>query len=367
MSFGARAVIRLGAIRHNLEIIKSKAPGARVMAVVKANAYGHGLLPVAACLDGADSLAVGRLKEAAELRDAGITVPIALLGGVLSESDLGSALDLGVQLGVHSANQVEWLERLGPADAAVWLKIDTGMNRLGFRPDEAADLLARVRACAAVTDLKLMTHFANAEVAGDETTAEQIRRFAGIAEDFDGDISVANSAGIFAWDRELASFMANRRADRIWIRPGLSLYGISPFAGKSGADFGLIPAMRFESRLVAVKTLERGEPVGYGGTWRAERDTVLGIVAAGYGDGYSRYIPSGTPVIVNARRVPVAGVVSMDLTAVDLGPGASDRPGDPVLLWGDELPVEEIAVQAGTIPYQLVCGVTDREDRVYEN
>ena len=366
MSFGARAVVRLGAIRHNLDTIKARVPGARVMAVIKANAYGHGMLPVARCLDAADCLAVGRLQEAADLRAAGIEMPIALLGGVVSEADLASALELRVQLGVHSTHQVEWLERMGAADATVWLKIDTGMNRLGFRVHEAATVIERLRACAAVADLKLMTHLANAERVDDDTSARQMRDFAGIADSFDGDISIGNSAGIFAWDRELQNVAADRRADRVWVRPGLTLYGISPFADTCGTELGLEPAMQFESRLVTVKALQQGEPVGYGGTWRADRDTVLGIIAVGYGDGYSRYIPSGTPVVVNERRVPVAGAVSMDLTAVDLGPGATDRPGDPVLLWGDGLPVEEIAAQAGTIPYQLVCGVMDREERVFE-
>ena len=365
MSFGARALIRLGAIRHNFQTIKAKVPGAKVMAVIKANAYGHGMLPVARSLSDADCLAVARLQEAAALRDAGIETPIALLGGVLSETDLVTAFDLDLQLGVHTEPQIEWLERCGQADATVWLKIDTGMNRLGFRPHEAQKLISRLQCC--VADLRVMTHFANADDVQDDTTASQIEQFSNIVRTFDGDISIANSPAILGWEAALSVFAEHCNNGRLWVRPGLALYGISPFANQCGTDLGLQPAMRFESRLMAVKTSRAGETVGYGGTWRCERDTVLGMVAAGYGDGYSRFIPAGSPVIINDRRVPVAGLVSMDLTAVDLGPGATDQIGDPVLLWGDELPVEEIAKHAGSIPYQLVCGISNREACIYQD
>jgi alanine racemase len=367
VSFGARALIRLGAISHNFQTIKERAAGARVMAVIKANAYGHGLLPVARCLSGADSLAVARLNDAADLRVAGIDTPITSLGGVLCETDLGKAIELGLQLGVHTESQVEWLERFGSADATIWLKIDTGMNRLGFRPHEVPKLIERLRNCAAVADLRLMTHFANADSLQDDTTVSQISQFRKIVDGFDGDISIANSSAIFAWQEDLEVFAEQRSNGKLWVRPGLALYGISPFADQGGADLGLIPAMRFDSRLIAVKALRKGEAVGYGGTWKSERDTVLGIAGVGYGDGYSRFIPAGSPVIVNDRRVQTAGVVSMDLTAIDLGPGATEQAGDPVLLWGDELPVEEVAKHAGTIPYQLVCGISNREISVFED
>ncbi len=367
MTFGARALIRLDAIRHNLQTIKEKSHGARVMAVIKANAYGHGLLPVARCLAAADCFAVARLREAIELKDAGIDTPIALLGGVFSERDLVTAIDLELQLAVHDEVQVSWLERFGRADATIWLKIDTGMNRLGFRPDEAPVLIDRLQDCAAVAELRVMTHLANADNLQDDTSASQIAQFRNIVAAFDGAISIANSAAILGLERDLEVFAEQRGNGRLWVRPGLALYGISPFADQCGADLGLKPAMRFASRLIAVKALSKGASVGYGRTWRSQRDTVLGIVAAGYGDGYSRFIPAGSPVIVKDRRVKIAGPVSMDLTAVDLGPAATDKVGDPVLLWGDELPVEEVAKHAATIPYQLVCGITNREESVYEN
>lgn len=367
MSFGARALVRLGAIRHNFKLIKERAHGARVMAVVKANAYGHGMLQVARCLDEVDCLAVARLNEAETLRDNDIRTPIALLGGVIAEEDLAKAVNLELQLGVHSQSQVDWLERLGQGDLTVWLKIDTGMNRLGFRPGEALDVIARLQRCGAVSDLKVMTHFSSADEVEDPATPSQIERFTQIIDAFEGDISIANSAAIFGWQDELQAFVKLAGDRRLWVRPGLALYGISPFPDKCGADLGLIPAMRFESRLIAVKALRKGEAVGYGGTWHSGRDTTLGIIAAGYGDGYTRFIPAGSPVIVNGRHVKIAGLVSMDLTAVDLGPGATDQPGDPVLLWGDELPVEEVAIHAGTIPYQLVCGISNREMSEFEN
>ncbi len=366
MSFGARALIRLGAIRHNLQAIRTKVPGARVMAVIKANAYGHGLLAVARCLADTDCFAVARLAEAIELREAGIDAPIALLGGVFSEADLDQAIALDLQLGVHNESQIEWLERFGQADATVWLKIDTGMHRLGFRRREVPVLIDRLQNCVAVSDLRVLTHLANADRVQDDTTASQIGQFRRIVDAFDGHISIANSPGILGWEKELEVFAERCSAGRLWVRPGLALYGISPFADQCGADLGLIPAMRFQSRLIAIKPLKKGEVVGYGGTWHAGQDTMLGIVAAGYGDGYSRFIPAGTPVIVNDRRVRIAGLVSMDLTAVDLGPEAKDRIGDSVLLWGDELPVEEVARHAGTIPYQLLCGISNREGCVIE-
>ena len=178
-------------------------------------------------------------------------------------------------------------------------------------------------------------------------------------------MSIANSAALLSWDEVLAIFPEINREGRLWIRPGVALYGLSPFPDQTGADLGLMPAMQLESRLLSVKRLSKGDRVGYGGDWRAAQESTLGIVSVGYGDGYSRNIPSGTPVLVNGRRAAVAGRVSMDLTAIDLGPGAEDVVGDPVILWGEGLPVEEIAKAAGTIPYTLVTGVTHRESPIY--
>jgi len=356
VSFGARALIKLGALKHNLQVIRDKAKDTRVMAVVKANAYGHGMLEVADALSDADSLAVARVTEAQALRDAGIESPVVILEGVFTAGELGVAASSNCEIVVHCMEQLELLEQLGAVHLAVWLKFDTGMNRLGFPVSQADALIDRARKCSAIGKLRLMSHLANADERNDDTTHKQLRLFQSISENFDGDVSIANSAGIFGWpDTSLAP------SGDIWIRPGISLYGISPFKGASGADLGLRPVMQFRSQLISVKPISAGERVGYCGAWEAARDSIIGIIAAGYGDGYSRFLPTGTPVLVNDRRVALAGRVSMDMIAVDLGPGASDAVGDPALLWGEGLPVEEIADQAGTIPYQLVCGVMNRE------
>lgn len=364
MTFGARARISLDAVQNNLGTIRAAAPNARVMAVVKANAYGHGLVPVCRALGNVDSLAVARLAEARALREAGVDVPIVLLGGVLSATDIDESLALGVRPGIHNEQQLSWLEGRSSRLPFAWLKVDTGMHRLGVHPGEVVAVMARLRKCT--EEFGLMTHFASADDKDDPMTLRQIESFLALIEGFDGHVSIANSAAVLGWAEDLGSLDAFLESDRLWIRPGLSLYGISPFPGRTGTDMGLQPAMQFEATLMSVKRIRAGSRVGYGGTWLAERDTVLGIIAAGYGDGYSRYVPSGSPVLVNDRRVSVAGRVSMDLTAVDLGPASQDEVGDPVTLWGDTLPVEQVAECAGTIPYQLVTGVTHREAPVYE-
>ena len=364
-TYGARARIKLGAIRHNLATLSEKAPGARCMAVIKANAYGHGLQEVARVLDRADCLAVARLSEAARLRDAGIDTDIVVMGGPLAADDLSHAADLRCGIAIHDSAQASWVETFSGRLPAIWIKVDTGMRRLGIYADQVPGVFERVAAAADV--LGLMTHFANADDTNDDTTLRQFERFALLVADFEGQVSIANSATLLSWQRVQDALADVANEGRLWIRPGLALYGLSPFPGRTGKALGLRPAMQLESRLLSVKPVRQGDRVGYGGDWRAAEDSTLGIVAAGYGDGYSRQVPSGTPVLVNGRRVPVAGRVSMDLTAVDLGPGATDAVGDPVVLWGDDLPVEEIAESAGTIPYTLVTGVTHREPAFYED
>ncbi len=336
------------------------------MAVVKGNAYGHGIVPVARTLKDADCFAIARLSEAKALRDAGIDKPLTLLGGVLSRDDLSRAIALGVEVCVHNEEQIRWLEDCRGSAGTVWLKIDTGMNRLGFRAEVATDVITRLRRCVAVTDLRLMTHFANADDPGDDTTQRQIDKFLQVAADFDGDISIANSAALLGFASALSQFSDASGVDRLWIRPGIALYGVSPLHGRTGAELGLQAAMQFESRLVAVKPVRSGDCVGYGGAWHATHDSVIGVVSVGYGDGYTRYIPAGTPLLINGRMVPVVGRISMDLTTVDLGECASDRSGDRVILWGTDLPVESIAEHAGTVAYQLVTGVTHREAPVFD-
>lgn len=363
MSFGARASIRLDALQSNFERLKAAGPSCKVIAAVKANAYGHGLTKVASALPGADALGVARLPEAEQLRAAGIQTPLLLMGGVISAPELRTALELDCDLVVHSEFQVELLETFGRCSSRAWLKVDTGMGRLGVRPEEAPALMQRLRRISGLESPGLMTHLANADDRQDRTSEKQIARFARLSDGFDGDISIGNSAALLGWADAInpsgAKTPWNHSGDT-WIRPGISLYGISPLVGVSAAELGLRAVMQFETVLIAVKSIRAGEHVGYGGHWVPSEDTVVGIAAAGYGDGYSRFIPSGTPVLVNGRRVAVAGVISMDLTAIDLGPDATERTGDRVILWGDALPVEEVAACAETTAYPLVTGVVDR-------
>jgi len=360
VSFGARALIRLGALSHNLSLIKMAAPDTAIMAVVKANAYGHGLTVVAAALSDADSLAVARLVEARALREAGIRQPIVILSGVYSATELQQACRLECELVVHCEMQIEQLEAHPRLSAIVWLKLDTGMNRLGFPVATAATTISRLRRCPAVRELRLMTHLANAHDRSNPATGQQLALFATVARTFQGEISIANSGAIFGWPQALRPDYLGATS-RAWIRPGIALYGISPYPERDGPDFGLQPVMQFESRLIAAKPINKGATVGYGGEWIAERDTILGVVSAGYGDGYTRFLPSGTPVFINGRRVPLVGAVSMDSAAVDLGPASTDNIGDAVELWGGAIPVEEVARKAGSTAYQLVCGVLHRE------
>ena len=362
MTFGSRALIRLGALKTNLAVIKNAAPGAKVMAVIKANAYGHGMVDVAHTLEDADAFAVARLPEAVELHESGIDKPLVLLSGVLTEDELAEAVARGFQIVVHCMEQVELLESYSAGQAVVWLKFDTGMNRLGFAPEAASSLIPRVQAFASVSELRLMSHLASADELESPVTEEQFARFRDIVENFEGAVSVANTPGTLGWlqvadAHELLGFTGDH-----WIRPGIALFGVSPFDGRSGTDLGLTPVMQFEARLIAIKPLPEGARVGYRGRYRAQTDTTLGIIAVGYGDGYTRHFRTGTPVLVNGRRVPLIGNVSMDMIAVDLGSDASDSIGDIATLWGDGLPVEEVAPWADAIPYELVCGVMHREN-----
>jgi alanine racemase len=358
---GARAVIRLDALRSNFKRIREAANGARILAVVKADAYGHGLLTVASNLPDADAFAVARIDEALHLHAAGVRQPIVLLEGVTDAEEMQAALQRNFQPVVHCEQQIELLEKASAGRTTVWLKIDTGMHRLGVEPERSAELIERLRACRSIEELRMMTHLATADDPADGMTLRQLAIFRDLLGHFEGEVSVANSPALFGWPDDIASGLPPRRT---WIRAGVCLYGISPFADSCGSDLGLRPVMEFTTSLIAVKPIRAGDRVGYGATWEAAEDTMLGIFAAGYGDGYSRFIPSGTPVLVNGRRAELAGRVSMDMAAIDLGPRATDEVGAPVTLWGEGLPVEEVAAHAGTIPYQLVCGVTNRTPRV---
>jgi alanine racemase len=347
-----RAAIDTRALRHNLGVIRERARRARVMAVVKANAYGHGLVPTALALADADAFAVARLEEGLALRAAGITQPIVLLEGVFTSEHLLAAARHGFELVVHDALQVELLEEMtGQHRFVIWIKIDTGMNRLGFPVREFPAALARVqRLSPAPLEIRLLTHLASADELDNPVTAEQLARFRAATTGLNYNTSIANSAGIFGGVQLMCD----------WVRPGLALYGASPFAGGSAAELGLEPVMTLETSVIAVRHLSAGERVGYGGTWIAPRDSVVAIVAAGYGDGLPRNLSGGTPVLVNGARAPLVGRVSMDMIAVDVTDLGEVHVGAPAVLWGRGLPVEEVARHAGTIPYELLCSVSQR-------
>jgi len=362
VSFGARALIRLGALEHNLEVIREAAPGCKVMAVIKANAYGHGMVHVAQHLSHVDAFAVARVPEALELRANGISAKIILLAGVMNTIELAAAMQYDFEPVVHCPMQLDLLDHSIGGEVNVWCKIDTGMNRLGFDPSDAADVLARLQRSAGVRDIRLMTHLASADELGSATTMEQLDCFRPIAEGFDGDVSVGNTAATLGWSAVVDAQSNVGFNGANWIRPGIALFGVSPFGDKTGTEIGLKPVMQFEARLIAIKPLKPGGRVGYKGSYVSDKETTIGIISAGYGDGYSRHFRSGTPVLINGRKVPVIGNVSMDMIAVDLGESPEDRVGDIATLWGDGLPVEEVAPWANAIPYELVCGVMNRED-----
>ena len=352
MSRATGAVIDLAAFRHNLRRVHELAPRSRVMAVVKANAYGHGLALAAQALAEADAFAVAGLEEAQVVRRAGLAHPIVLLEGVFSAGEVDEAARWNCELVVHDAYQLKLIEAAKfKAELGVWLKVDTGMNRLGFPPEAAADAWKRLQAAKAVRPpLRLMTHLACADEVSNPRTQQQLETFSTATAGLKVERSIANSAGILAWPASHAD----------WVRPGSMLYGASPFPSKTGTDDGLKPAMTMATALIAVKRLRKGEAVGYGGAYVAPDDMTLGIAAIGYGDGYPRHAPTGTPVLVKGVRAPIVGRVAMDMIGVDLRNVPAPAVGDPVIAWGPGLPVEEVARAAGTIPLELLCGVTQR-------
>ncbi len=354
MSRATQATIHLDALRHNLARIRQLAPRSRVMAVVKADGYGHGLERVAHALEGADAFGVAAIGDAERLRAAGISKRVVLLSGFDEAADLPALQRLGIESVLHHEAQLRLLELDGvslDAPLRLWLKLDSGMHRLGFPPERLAEVRARLAAMPWVApEPVLMTHFARSDEFEAEATREQIARFEAATAGLPGARSLSNSAAVLGWPQAHAD----------WIRPGGALYGISVVEAKTGADFGLRPAMTLTTRLIAVNHVEAGEPVGYGGDWRAPESMRIGIAAIGYGDGYPRHAPPDTRVRVDGRDAGIVGRVSMDLMAIDLRQLPDARVGSAVQLWGDGLPIEAVASAAGTIGYELSCGLTRR-------
>lgn len=354
MSRPARALINTAALKHNLDIVRRLAPECRVMAVIKANGYGHGLLTAAEALADADEYGVASIDEAMALRDAGITSPITALEGFFSAEEIPLFAEHKITTVIHSAWQLELLEHTslsGPLKA--WLKVDTGMNRLGIKSDAVSSVIAAMRKSELVSEFGLLSHFASADVTEADVTAIQITRFNELLAQYKLPMSIANSAGIVGWPKSHHEV----------VRPGIMLYGASPVADKNATDIGLKPVMSVQSELIAINQQRKGDAIGYGGDWRCPEDMLIGVVAFGYGDGYPRHAASGTPVMVNETRAPIVGRVSMDMITVDLR-NVKASVGDTVELWGSQVSIDEVARCADTISYELMCQLTDRVTRI---
>lgn len=338
------ARIDLAALAHNLGVARAAAPNSKILAVVKADGYGHGLSRTARALRGADGFAVLRLEEAVQLRGEGYSHPIVLLEGFFHPDELPEIARLHLRPVIHRADQVDILTRSHLTQRIdVLLKLNTGMNRLGITPKRLPETLEKLRATPHVGGITLMTHFASADEDND-SVAQQLALFQATTGNLGLPASLANSAAILRYPESHAD----------WVRPGIMLYGASPFAEKSGDEIGLLPAMTLESKLIGIQFVRRGEGVGYGARYVAERDMKIGIVACGYADGYPRHADTGTPILVGNQLTRTLGRVSMDMLNVDLTPVPTAHVGSPVTLWGVGLPVEHVAAAAGTISYELL-------------
>jgi len=343
------AQVNLAALRSNLARVRERAPGTQVMAVVKANAYGHGLMRVLPALDGADGLALVELDAAIALRAAHYSRRILLLEGFFSPDELPEFAARRLATVVHHEQQVRMLETVRLArPLEVFVKVNTGMNRLGIAPGAVAPLVERLSHCESVAVLRLMMHFARADE--DDGIAEPLRVFEAACKGLPYPRSVANSAGV----------IRHAEAGGDIVRPGIMLYGATPFTYDSAESLGLEPVMTLRSELVAVQELAAGDAVGYGASYVAPGPRRIGVVACGYADGYPRHAPNGTPALVCGRKVPLAGRVSMDMITVDLSEVPEAQVGSPVVLWGEGLPVDDVAGAASTVGYELLCAVAPR-------
>ena len=349
-----QAHINLNALESNLRVARRAAPSARIMAVIKADGYGHGLTRVAEALSAADGFALLDIQDAVRLRENGFRQTILLLEGAFNAEDLALVAGHDLACVIHSAWQIALLDaypgRLPSGKGAldVWLKVNSGMNRLGFTPQQAAQAMEQLRRHRAVRSITLMTHFANADEA--RGIAEPLALFNDFAAPYRVARSLANSAALLRYPETHGD----------WVRPGLMLYGASPFAEVSAQQLGLRPAMTLRSRIIAVQELRAGDEVGYGALFRAEHPMRIGIVACGYADGYPRHAPSGTPVLVDGQVTQTLGRVSMDMLYADLSKLPQAGVGSSVTLWGEGLPIEEVARAAGTVSYELMCALTER-------
>jgi alanine racemase len=343
-------------MQHNLARARACTPASKIWAVVKANAYGHGLERGMRGFAQADGLALIELENAVRLRQLGWVKPILLLEGFFDASDIALLAEHNLNPTIHNIEQIKMLEYTQlyrPID--VHLKMNTGMNRLGFRPEEYAAAYQRLAAVPGIRSITLMTHFANADELEHPRLPilEQVRRFQAGAEGLAGQRSLSNSGGVLHAPDLTDALQSD------WVRPGIMLYGGTP-GGKTAAEYGLLPTMTLASEIIGIQQLQAGDTVGYGSRFEAAGPMTVGVVACGYADGYPRHAPHGTPVLVEGVRTTLVGRVSMDMMAVDLTPVANARIGSNVVLWGDGLPIDAVAHAAGTIGYELMCALAAR-------
>lgn len=348
----ALATIDLQALKYNFSRVKEIVPQSFVLAMIKSNGYGHGLVRVAKTLTLANAFGVACIDEALILRENGITTPIVVVRGFCDETELNEFIQHNLVAVIHHSHQVNLLEKNKTSSPLqVWLKVDTGMHRLGFSLEKAASAYNRLSACLSVQKpIGLMTHLADADNKDRSFTERQINQFMKIAKNRDVKKSVVNSAGLLAYPTAFFD----------WIRPGIMLYGVSPFSWKTGMKQNLKPVMTLSAKIIAIKNCRPGDVIGYGGAWRSSENTLIGIVSIGYGDGYPRHAPSGTPTLLHGKICPLIGRVSMNMMTINLRHELDAKIGDKVILWGNGLPVERIAEQAGTIGYELLCRISQR-------
>ncbi|MNZ22718.1 Alanine racemase [compost metagenome] len=349
----ASALIDLDGLRHNYRLAR-KTSGSRALAVIKADAYGHGAVRCAHALaDEADGFAVACIEEALELRAAGIRAPILLLEGFFEPNELELIVHHQLWCVVHSIWQIEAIERSGLSQPlTIWLKLDSGMHRVGLHPADYQAARQRLMNCGKVAKIVLMSHFARADELDCPRSAEQLAVFRQACDSIEAEISLRNSPAILGWPQ-----LFEKPNPNDWARPGLMLYGASPFEEPHPVAAQLRPVMTLSSRVIAVRELPAGEPVGYGAHFVSQRPTRVGVVAMGYADGYPRHAPTGTPVQVDGLSSQLIGRVSMDMLTVDLTDLPGTGLGSQVELWGQHVPINEIAQRAGTIPYQILCNL----------
>lgn len=343
------ARIHPGAVQHNLEVVRQRAPDSRVWAVVKANAYGHGIEHIYPALQAADGIALLDLDEAVRVRQLGWKKPVLLLEGIFNHADAKTADEFGLTVAVHCDEQLQLIEAARPRRPIdIYLKMNSGMNRLGFLPDAYRQAWERASASAGVGTVSLMSHFANAD---EDAVDWQLNRFDEATRGIPGQRSLSNSAAVL-W---------HKRAHRDWVRPGVVLYGASPSGRATDiADIPLRASMSLTSAIIGTQTLQAGETVGYARSYKAERKMRIGVVACGYADGYPRHAPGGTPISVDGILTRTVGRVSMDMITVDLTPCSEARIGSQVELWGNQVKIDDVAYASSTIGYELMCGLARR-------